>query len=159
MPNGWVAFFTALHVVTIVMLVIYFTGHHFVDPEAYRLAKSEHSIDALKVAYNTGRLELVALSLTVLGVAVGVFAVLGFWVYGHVVERAAIKETREIAPQEIARIMKDDPGLWLRVIRANPETFRSAISEAFAETDALKDALSSVQGNAISENAGDGEHE
>lgn len=159
MPTGWVSFFIALHIVAFAALVLFFMGYHFVDLEAYRAANAEESIDALRVAYDTGRLELLSLALTVLGVSIGVFAILGYWIYGHVVERAAVKETREIAPQEIARIMKDDPGLWLRVIRANPETFRSAITEAIAETDDLKNALAATGGDEISETNWDDNNE
>ena len=150
MPSGWVGFFSALHVAAFVAIVLLFSSHEFVDPALYAVAAENGSKDALSVAYDLGRLELLALSLTVLAVSIGIFAVLGYWIYGHLVDRAARKETREIAPHEIAKIMKDDPGLWLRVIRANPLTFRSAIVEALSETDDLGTVFSSTGGDEMS---------
>ena len=123
MSVGWRAFFLAMHIATVCFLWMIICEFNFVTPSLYEAAKNENAADALHLALQIGRLDLVTLFLAIV-------AFIGFWSYGHVVDRAARKETEEIAPKEISKILRDDPTLWLKVIRDNPLTFQSVIKEA-----------------------------
>jgi len=156
---GWRAFFLALHITSFFFFIFIFGEYSFVDPTLYADVDSLQKANVLNVAVQLGRLDLASLALTFLGTIIALGAVYGFWVYGHVVERTAKKEAKEIAPAIIAKILREDPGLWLRVIRENPENFKSAVREAFSESKEFDEGMSSREGDDIAAASGGGENE
>lgn len=127
---GWRAFFFALHIVQFIFIGVLLTKKPFVDPALYKDVKSTADADVLNIAVQLGRLDLASMSLALVGLILAVSAVFAYFVYGHVVERTAKRETGEIAPAIIAKILRDEPQLWVKMIRENPELMRSALKDA-----------------------------
>lgn len=127
---GWRAFFLALHIVQSVIIAILLANKPFVDPALYKDVKSTADADVLNIAVQLGRLDLASLSLALVGLILAGSAIFAYFVYGHVVERTAKRETGEIAPAIIAKILREEPQLWVKMIRENPELMRSALRDA-----------------------------
>jgi hypothetical protein len=127
---GWRAFFSALHIVQFVFILVLVADKPFVDPALYKDVKSTGDADVLNIAVQLGRLDLASMSLALVGLILAGSAIFAYFVYGHVVERTAKRETGEIAPAIIAKILRDEPQLWVKMIRENPELMRSALRDA-----------------------------
>lgn len=126
-----------------------------ITPEipASHLAQALASPTAVRYAYDGGVLELLGLSIAVLGAGIALLALFGFWFYSYVVDRAARKETKEIAPDIIEKMLRADPELWLRVLRNNPSTFHSAIREAMDSMKELEEEMAGTSADDIAAHA------
>ena len=61
--NTWGPISAVLHVTTIVAVIVLFGDYHFVDPSLYKVAKDNSGAEALNIASQMGRLDLVSLVL------------------------------------------------------------------------------------------------
>jgi hypothetical protein len=138
---GWRAFFLALHITAFSFILGLIGGYPFVDQTLYSDVDSVEKANVLNVAVQLGRLDLASLALAFMGTIVGLAAIYGFWVYGHVVERTAREETRKVAPKLIAEYLEQRPEVWVSVIRENPAVFASAFKEAFGDVRTLMDQM------------------
>lgn len=74
---------------------------------AGRLEAAINNPDALQVAYNVGVLELLSISLTILGVVLAASAFAGFWMIRHAAMNAARNEAKEWIALEGPRLIDE----------------------------------------------------
>lgn len=146
---GWRSLFLALHIVSFTFIAGLLSNYNFVDASLYKDVKDAKSANILNLAVQMGRLDLASLAIAYLGVILAAAAIYGFWVYGHVVERTARTETKAIAPDVMAELLRNDPELWVRAIRDNPMTFRSALKDVMADTNGLVGDMDDAAANGI----------
>lgn len=146
---GWRAFFAALHLCEAIIIAFLLYRYPFVDKSLYQDVKSSHDANVLNIAVQLGRLDLASMALALVGLIIGASAIFAFFTYGHIVEKAAKKETNEIAFGIISKILRDDPQLWVKVIRENPELMRSAIQDAGIASENTPTDMSGDDANAI----------
>ena len=78
MPNGWAIASIGFHLVTLVAIWALFSSHNVVDPALYRAVVKTESLDALQVATQLGRLDVVSSILAMFGILIGLAAIFGF---------------------------------------------------------------------------------
>ncbi|PYE98914.1 hypothetical protein C8J35_103515 [Rhizobium sp. PP-F2F-G38] len=102
MKGALLLLFSILHIVELILLAVFARQYHFVDPTLYETVKDQDGRDALFVASQLGRFDMVSLFLTAAGLFLGGAALTGFWMIRAEATRAAQKEAREIASQTAA---------------------------------------------------------
>jgi hypothetical protein len=80
---------------------------------------AEGKADAIHMAAELGRLDVVSISLTMLATAIAIATVLGFWFYSRVVENAAKRETVEILPHVVEKYLRENPGVLANAVKKN----------------------------------------
>lgn|GEM_PF-4316063 len=106
--NGWRLFtFVWLLSLSIVVLTL-FKDYHFVDPAIYDRVVDTGSKDALDVAAQLGRFDLVSMILGIIALLIGIMAVSGFWmIRGAAVkaaEDAAVSASRSVADKQATTV-------------------------------------------------------
>jgi hypothetical protein len=119
--NTWGPISAVLHVTTIVAVIVLFGDYHFVDPSLYKVAKDNSGAEALNIASQMGRLDLVSLVLTLAGL---LLALLGL--YGFIAAKSeAIAESKSTAlgaiPDEVRRFMDLKAPLLIRECLSDAE--------------------------------------
>lgn len=146
---GWRAFFMAVHIAQWFVIAFLLADKPFVDRDLYLDVLKSGDKDALNVAAQLGRLDMASLSLAMLGLILAASAIFAYFIYGHVVEKTTKKETGEIAPAIIARVLREEPQLWVKMIRENPELMRSALRDAHIAMGDSKPDISGDDADAI----------
>lgn len=103
MGMGWRAFFAALHVVAFVLIGCLIAKDGFVDPAMYDEAKKASTVDALHLALQVGRLDIVSLMVAFYAIFAGVAAVFGF----IEVRQRAVTVAGVAAEEEAKRLIQD----------------------------------------------------
>jgi hypothetical protein len=146
---GWRAFFFALHLGQIVFIGFLLYDYPFVDRTLFNDVTSTKAENAINIAVQLGRLDLASFSIAFFGLILAASVIFAYFSYGHVVEKVAKRETKEIAFEAVTKILRDDPHLWIKVIRENPELIRSVMQNAnLANIDEQSD-ISGDDANAI----------
>ncbi|RWA67484.1 hypothetical protein [Mesorhizobium sp.] len=127
--NRWGPISAALHVASIVAIVLLFTQYHFVDPELYAAAKANPGSDALSLASQLGRLDVVSLILTLAGLFLAFLGIFGF----VAVRREAIAESKdaaeEVIPEEVKKYMDMKASALIRACLSDAEIASSLHAE------------------------------
>lgn len=106
MNGSRIVTFIWLLALTIVLMTM-FKDYHFVDPALYDTVVEKKSKDALDVAAQLGRFDLVSMLLGIIALLIGIMAVSGFWmIRGAAVkaaEDAAVRVAEEVATAQAKR--------------------------------------------------------
>lgn len=142
-----VALSLALNVVCIVAIVILFTNYPFVDSKIYEYAHDKHSVDAIQVAMELGRLDFVSLVVSVFGILGGFAAIFGFIEIRGRAERKAIEaatpKAEEIASQEVRKLL---PSIIRRLLE-EAETEKDKLGIDDPKEDRLQKMIDALDGN------------
>jgi len=74
----WGPLSAAIHIASIIAIALLFGRAQLVDPALYGEAKSQAGLDAIHIASQLGRLDIVSLILAMFGLLVGIAAIFGF---------------------------------------------------------------------------------
>lgn len=101
------AFLLCLQIAVIALLL---SGYHIVDPALFDRVRATGSVEALDVAAQLGRFDLVSMFLGIIALLIGVIALCGFWMIRGAAMRAAevaakteAKEQAEKVAERVAR--------------------------------------------------------
>jgi hypothetical protein len=138
--RGIDSFFLALHIATIILVTVLLTGHQFVDLSIYKSASNSLAkgqvVDAVSLAAQLGRLDLVSALLATIGFLVGVAGIVGY----TEIRNRAIREARDAAIEYVNANL----GPLVRREFDRMASFETSAGQAEASTkevDAMKDAL------------------
>lgn len=120
----------------------------------------EKASDAISIAAELGRLDLVALSLTFLGVVLAISAVAGYFMVQHSAMKAASEEAHtrvaDLAPTALMNYMKEAGHKMIaEVLQNDPSLLLKAIASA-RDVDQMVDGVSATDADDIA-NSCDGE--
>lgn len=102
--------------------------------------------DAIHMAAQLGRLDIVSISLTMLAIAIAIATILGFWFYSRVVENAAKRETVEILPQVVEKYLRENPEVLASAVRKNMALITLGV-EGEGEGGFSDDIAAAMEGN------------
>lgn len=127
-----------------------------VEPSPAIVAKAESAADAIQLAAEVGRLDVLSLVVGWLSVAIVVVTILGFWFYHGVVDRRAKTEVKELLSEVVRKHLSDNPHVLVEAIRANAHLLSGAFgtdnerdffSEIAATIDGKDDGEDGANGN------------
>lgn len=125
------AIFVLLLFLQIFIVVILLSGYHIVDPALFDRVRATGSVDALDVAAQLGRFDLVSMFLGIIALLIGVIAVSGFWMIRGAAMRAAevaakieAKEQAEKVAERVARtyLEENTPKLVSSMVQSLKDT-------------------------------------
>lgn len=103
-------FFVLLHIMQIIAIVMLFKEYHFVDPALYEAVKDQKSVDAMHVASQLGRFDMVSLILSMIGIFISLAAIFAF----IEVRSRSVRVAAETAEREAARVAQEVAELQIR---------------------------------------------
>ncbi|WP_127598712.1 hypothetical protein [Nitratireductor alexandrii] len=101
--------------------------------------QAANATDAIHLAAQVGRLDVLSLMIGLLSLAIVVATILGFWFYRGVVDQRAKDEVRELLPNIVRDHLAQNPHVLVEAIRANA----NLLSGAFG-TDSERDFFSEI---------------
>ncbi len=106
-------------IVLTVVVATFYKDYHFVDPTLYESVRAKSDRDALSVAVQLGRLDLLSVMIGLLSFVVALATLFGFWFYRNVVESTAKVEVGVILPQILERYIRENPGIIVKAFKNN----------------------------------------
>jgi hypothetical protein len=100
------AFFCA-HVIEFVLIIALFKDYHFVDPALYEAVKDQKSLDAMHVASELGRFDMVSAYLGVFSIFIALAAIFAFVEVRTRAEKAANEAATAIVNEKVKALFEE----------------------------------------------------